>query len=98
MSIKIETLKKVGKECVSKKRESDFQSKVLGVVKKNSREGISLTQKEISDILSKKLGREIRPQHVRSCLFSLKKKSKVVRRELPEPDEKGNYVFWYERR
>lgn len=91
----IEKLKKIGKDIQTTKTHSNIQPKVLAILKTNTQNGKAITQKEMADLLGKKLGRQIRPQHARSVLLNLVKKGKAVRRVIFPPDENGNKVFFY---
>ena len=95
MPMDVTKLKEIGKDIVGTKPKSELQSKVLAIVKANTKSGKALTQKEIAGILSKQMKRDIAPQQARSALIALQKKEKVVRRVLDEPDEEKNSVFWY---
>lgn len=95
MSMDVKKLKEIGKDVETKKPKSKIQGSVLAIVRANTKEGKAVTQKEVAEILGKKMGREIRPQQARSALMSLRKQNKVIRRVLDEKDETGNQVFWY---
>ena len=95
MTIDIQKLKDIGKNIQTIKTHSNIQPKVLAIIKLNSKDKKALTQKEVSTILSKQLKRDIRPQQARNALLALVKKNVVVRRVLEQPDENGNYVFFY---
>ena len=95
MSIDIATLKRDGKDVTVTKPHSAVQGKVLAIVRKHTKAGEGLTQKEVAGELGKMLGKDVAPQQARSALKALDKKGKVVRRYMEKPDETGNRVFWY---
>ncbi len=95
MSMDVKKLKEIGKDVEMKKVRSQIQPKVLAIVKANTKQGKAVTQKEVAEVLSKQLERDIRPQHARSALLALRKQGKVVRRIMSEADETGNTHFWY---
>ena len=95
MSMDIEKLRAVGQDVEQHKQKSNIAPKVLAIVKKATKDGKSLTQKEVSTILGEKIGRTVAPQHVRSVLLSLRKKGAVKRLISRVPDEGGNTHFWF---
>ncbi len=95
MSMDVTKLKEIGKDIETKKTHSKVQPKILAILKRSTKDGDALTQKEVAEKLGKIEGRSIRPQQARSGLKALEKKGKVVRLVLPTPDETGNTVFWY---